>query len=1098
MLNYRDFEIKFQTCADGSIQVEASGPAGSVPPRPFRLMPTGDHTLVEQVKSLRANAERHLCRKARFGKQKTTANVNATELGAQLFEAIFDDEMEALLEASMATVQQQREGLRIKLRIDPSDPILAGLHGLSWELMHRRKQGSFLALSNQFPVVRCLNISRPCPSISLRLPFRVLVVISQPNGTGSLDLARERDAIRESWGQRADVQVDFVERATKKEIQRVLGDAEYHVFHYMGHGDFDVETGKGVLLLEDEAGEADPISGENLGILLADEPTLRLAFLNACNTAQSSEHRDLDPFSGVATALLQKGLPLVLAMQFPFSDEAAIAFSTKFYELLPQYHPIDWIVGEARKKVRLLQERDNGFEWATPSLFMRSDDGTIFEPMFQSRRSATNEHAIARLNEKVRERWIKQKLDVDIPIKPPIELNKSLAPKALQRQTSASVPSQEVPAGKTMATMFDESERSLLILGEPGYGKSTSLLALAQYLLRLYDRDPAQPVPVVLYLSSWAKKRQPIADWAQREVLEFYRVSDRDFSEWLENGQVVLLLDGLDTLPIAAREQCVKAINDFADQQISRTGFSGIAVCSRFDEYQRCGHRLNLESAIQLQPLTESQILDFLQKFEGKMAGLRSFIKEDATLLEDAKTPLVLGMLSVAYHMAPEKFSGYSDPDGQAEVMPQPLDDRKEILVQTYLERVFEDHPNDDQAFSQKQILAGVRWLASRMAQQHQSVFQLENLQPSWLTSNAQKCLYAVVYGAILGFVVGSALEVIWLASFVADPPTPLVRSADYYIYPLAMIAGIVWSLLAVFFPDWITRDRHDGPPEERNWQLAVAQAAKTCALIYVVWVGVWFSAFLILYQFDFSKLSWLSHALNGGITIAVLYGIKTFRQNQSFTGTTELIRWDFAQAKAGVVIGLGVGVFVWLVYVLINFQSYTMAHLAENLALYPPLGAVVGALFAGWAREEAVTKTEPNEGVKLSLRNSLYAMVVFGITLAAAMIPMLLVGHRNPELTLLADFGVKLGLCSVLGIGAALSSFLWFGGVDVMRHYAIRLTLWLTGQFPLRAVAFLEQAARLSLMQRIGGGYMFRNNLLREHFLARTDTEDTRSDRSD
>ena len=54
-------------------------------------------------------------------------------------------------------------------------------------------------------------------------------------------------------------------------------------------------------------------------------------------------------------------------------------------------------------------------------------------------------------------------------------------------------------------TVFDATGL-LLILGEPGSGKTTSLLALASELIERAKDDPKERVPVVLNLSSWEKK----------------------------------------------------------------------------------------------------------------------------------------------------------------------------------------------------------------------------------------------------------------------------------------------------------------------------------------------------------------------------------------------------------------------------------------------------------------------------------------------------------------------------------------------------------------------------------------------------------------
>jgi hypothetical protein len=64
---------------------------------------------------------------------------------------------------------------------------------------------------------------------------------------------------------------------------------------------------------------------------------------------------------------------------------------------------------------------------------------------------------------------------------------------------------------------------SLLILGEPGSGKTTTLLDLARILLERAKDDIRERVPVVVNLSSW-KKKQPLAEWISGELSEKYRV----------------------------------------------------------------------------------------------------------------------------------------------------------------------------------------------------------------------------------------------------------------------------------------------------------------------------------------------------------------------------------------------------------------------------------------------------------------------------------------------------------------------------------------------------------------------------------------------
>ena len=84
-----------------------------------------------------------------------------------------------------------------------------------------------------------------------------------------------------------------------------------------------------------------------------------------------------DPFAGVATTLVQLGVPAVVAMQFEISDGAAILFAEELYtNLIARQAPIDAAVSEARKAIYIEQA---GVEWATPVLFMGDTDVDLFD-----------------------------------------------------------------------------------------------------------------------------------------------------------------------------------------------------------------------------------------------------------------------------------------------------------------------------------------------------------------------------------------------------------------------------------------------------------------------------------------------------------------------------------------------------------------------------------------------------------------------------------------------------------------------------------------------------------------------------------------------
>jgi TPR repeat protein len=296
----------------------------------------------------------------------------ASTFGVQLFEALFQGETREVLSRTESEAKRRADtGVRIRLSMNLAAEGMAEVASLPWELMRRRDQ-SPLVVSVQTPVVRAFDTPKPIYLQPVEGKLRILALVSNPKGTAALNLADEVARISKIWATLDNVEVDFV-RPVEAEILNKLAEHQYHVIHYMGHGDFDSGAG-GLLMMERDDGSAQLVSGDTFAAWMQDEP-LRLVFLNACNTGTTGEHMGLHPFAGVASALIRSGVPAVVAMQFPISDKAAILFAQTFYERIAQNFPVDAAASDGRK--RLLTSE--GAEWATPVLYMRAADGNLFE-----------------------------------------------------------------------------------------------------------------------------------------------------------------------------------------------------------------------------------------------------------------------------------------------------------------------------------------------------------------------------------------------------------------------------------------------------------------------------------------------------------------------------------------------------------------------------------------------------------------------------------------------------------------------------------------------------------------------------------------------
>lgn len=296
--------------------------------------------------------------------------IAAKEAGARLFSAVFAGAVGECLRRSQDRAMDEQAALRIRLRLSDC-PELADL---PWELLYDSSEDSFLALSSSTPVVRHIQLPARTRPISVTLPLKILVIRSEPADYPALDLDAEWTQVSKSLAgltRTGLLAVRELAIPTLGELRRELLRDTYHVLHYMGHGGFDQQRG-GFLMFTDDTGRAAQVTAADLGVMLRDHSSMRLAVLNACQAGRTDPH---DPFAGVADALLRRGIPAAIAMQFEITDAAAVEFAPALYGALATGRSIDVALAEARKAMYTVSP----LEWATPVLYLRTDSARLFD-----------------------------------------------------------------------------------------------------------------------------------------------------------------------------------------------------------------------------------------------------------------------------------------------------------------------------------------------------------------------------------------------------------------------------------------------------------------------------------------------------------------------------------------------------------------------------------------------------------------------------------------------------------------------------------------------------------------------------------------------
>jgi hypothetical protein len=302
------------------------------------------------------------------------AELSLEELGHRLFTALFRGPVRSCWMRSLTEATRSPEGgLRLKLQLNLEDPALVPLAELPWEYLFSLEHGGFLGLQRKTPILRHMRLPLPTGQAPVAKPLRVLLVSAQPRSMSQLSLAEEGETIAAALRALPGVEILPLQDPTIETLRETLLQRNFHVLHFMGHGGFDAASGQGVLYFTDRIGAPVPVSGSILASHLADLPSLRLVFLNACETARVNARA---PFAGVAMALLRAGLPAVVAMQRPIRDGSALELSRTVYRRLAAGDPIDAAVTEGR--LAIAREHGALLEWGTPVLFSRADDGTLF------------------------------------------------------------------------------------------------------------------------------------------------------------------------------------------------------------------------------------------------------------------------------------------------------------------------------------------------------------------------------------------------------------------------------------------------------------------------------------------------------------------------------------------------------------------------------------------------------------------------------------------------------------------------------------------------------------------------------------------------
>lgn len=351
---YRNFDIRIHAAVgEGRYPIEVTdSPEGQSRDLFMQPFPIADEGFQEQVRTLT-----DLLAQPEEGKR----------FGRTLRDLLFPPPIWSLFTASRAKAKAENKGLRIRLRIGPSE-----LSRLPWEYCYD-DTFHYFALSRELPIVRYLAEPFAAEGLSAPEPVRVLVALASPAELAFLNVEEEAARIVQALGEvGAAVEVRVLHHATRAAVQRALVQGA-DVFHFVGHGLIEADGG-GSLAFESESGNLERVDADQLRVLMQGVG-IRVVVLNACQSAAPAEG---EAIMGLAPALVRAQIPAVIAMQFPVPDDTALAFTRDLYSYLALGLPLDRAVTEMR--LGAYTGAGDKIYWGIPVLFMRAPDGVIWQP----------------------------------------------------------------------------------------------------------------------------------------------------------------------------------------------------------------------------------------------------------------------------------------------------------------------------------------------------------------------------------------------------------------------------------------------------------------------------------------------------------------------------------------------------------------------------------------------------------------------------------------------------------------------------------------------------------------------------------------------
>lgn len=309
---------------------------------------------------------------------------------------------------------------------------------------------------------------------------------------------------------------------------------------------------------------------------------------------------------------------------------------------------------------------------------------------------------------------------------------------------------------------FESSKRRLLIVGEPGSGKTMTAYSLIEYL---DETEGDERIPLLVNLSAWEAQ-----DDFETFLIDYlcssvgYDIPERAVaSAFISFDRYSLILDGLDEIPVGLRKHFSERLDEFVRGLQSEIG---VVVTCRTQEYEelRADYTtgLGLVQAVEILPLSSEQL-------DSALAKLAKFGDKDWELLLSERhltasqrardvlsNPLFLNLV-VAGRLLPHQLL---ECDREEKL--------RDLVIDGYLHRTLADQsqyePQDARRYLTwiARFLNGAEVSPFGLRTSDLTVFDLADLTPPEPPRRYRffgALIVGLVFGLIFGLILGVAFE---------------------------------------------------------------------------------------------------------------------------------------------------------------------------------------------------------------------------------------------------------------------------------------------------------------------------------------------------